>query len=126
MTAPFGKASAEIGGKDYTLVFNFGAMAAIENHPYGAPFQTFAKEMSPNEDGSPKEDMKLSTAALLLWGCFRAKHPNISFDDAGEMLLSDDANEAIGALMECLSNAFPSGEVENPRKRAKAGAGASS
>jgi hypothetical protein len=126
MAAPYGKASAEIGGRDYTLVFNFGAMAAIENHPYGAPFQTLATELSPNEDGSPKADVKLSTAALLLWGCLRAKHANISFDQAGEMLLGDDASNAIGGLMECLSNAFPQGDVENPPKRAKAGTGTSS
>jgi hypothetical protein len=126
MAAPYGKANVEIGGKDYTLVFNFGAMAAIENHPYGAPFQSLAKELAPNEDGSPKDDMKLSTAALLLWGCFRAKHAHVSFDQSGEMLLGDDASAAVGGLMECLANAFPDGEVENPPKRAKAGTGTSS
>lgn len=127
MASPYGKADAEIGGKDYRLVFDFGAMAAIENHPYGSPFQVLAKELSPNEDGSPKEDMKLSTAALLLWGCFRAKHSAVTFNQAGEMLLGDDNEAATAALLECLANAFPQGgEEENPRKRAKVGIGTSS
>lgn len=124
MGAPFGKADAEIGGKVYHLVFNFGAMAAIERHPYGCPFQLLAQELAPNEDGSPKADLKISTAALLLYGCFRAKHPNVSFEQAGEMLLdADNAEAAMNGLLSCLADAFPQGESENPRKPAKAGTG---
>lgn len=122
MTAPFGRAEAEIEGKNYTLVFNFGAMAAIERHPYGCSFQSLAAELSPNEDGSPKADLKISTAALLLWGCLRAKHSHVSFDQAGEMLLGPDADGAIAGLLACLADAFPESN-ENPPKRAKAGAG---
>lgn len=124
MAAPFGRAEARIEGKDYTLVFNFGAMAAIERHPYGCSFQLLAQELSPNEDGSPKTDLKISTAALLLWGCLRAKHPHVSFDEAGEMLLGD-RDAATAGLMACLSDAFPE-SAANPRKRAKAGAGTNS
>jgi hypothetical protein len=125
--APFGKAQAEIGGKDYTLVFNFGAMAAIEQHPYGGPFQLIAAELAPNEDGSPKTDLKISTAALLLWGCLRAKHSTVSYDAAGEMLLGDADGAAIAGLLECLGNAFPDVETAaNPPKRAKAGTGTAS
>jgi hypothetical protein len=120
--APFGKAEAEIGGKDYILVFNFGAMAAIEQKA-DRSFQSIAAELSPNEDGTPKPDLKISTAALLLWGCFRAKHPNVSFDAAGEMLLGDEGPKAIEGLLACMANAFPEGDVANPPKRAKAGAG---
>ena len=127
MAAPFGRAEAKVDGKDYHLVFNFGAMAAIERHPYGSSFQSLAAELAPNEDGSPKADLKVSTAALLLWGCLRAKHPHVSFDAAGEMILGDDGNAAIAALLECLGDAFPSGDEEkNPPKRAKAGAGTNS
>lgn len=126
MGAPFGKSDAEIDGKTYHLVFNFGAMAAIERHPYGCSFNLLAAELAPNEDGTPKADMKISTAALLLWGCLRAKHSTVSFDQAGEMLLGDGADAAVQGLLSCLSDAFPQGEKENPRKRAKAGTGTSS
>jgi hypothetical protein len=125
MAAPFGKAEAEIEGKDYNLVFNFGAMAAIERHPYGCSFQNLAAELSPNEDGSPKTDLRISTAALLLWGCLRAKHPHVSFDRAGEMLLGPDAELATAGLLSCLADAFPD-EKGNPPKRAKAGTGTNS
>jgi hypothetical protein len=125
--APFGKAQAEIGGKDFTLIFNFGAMAAIEQHPYGGPFQTIAAELAPNADGSPKTDLKISTAALLLWGCLRAKHSTVSYDAAGEMLLGDQNGAAVAGLLECLGNAFPDvEEAANPPKRAKAGTGTAS
>lgn len=124
--APFGKAQAEIGGKVLNLVFNFGAMAAIEQHPFGRSFQLIAAELAPNEDGSPKADLKISTAALLLWGCLRAKHSTVSYDAAGEMLLGEDADKAIAGLLECLGNAFPQGEEANPPKRAKAGIGTNS
>jgi hypothetical protein len=126
MAAPFGKADAEIEGKVYSLVFNFGAMAAIENHPYGGPFQGIAAELAPNEDGTPKADIKISTAALLLWGCLRAKHSTVTFDQAGAMLLGENADAAVAGLLECMGNAFPDGDVANPPKRAKAGAGTNS
>jgi hypothetical protein len=124
--APFGKAQAEIDGKVYTLVFNFGAMAAIEQHPFGRSFQLIAAELAPNEDGSPKTDLKISTAALLLWGCLRAKHSTVSYDSAGEMLLGEGADAAVAGLLECLGSAFPQDDKANPPKRAKVGAGTDS
>jgi hypothetical protein len=125
MAAPFGRAEAEIEGKNYTLVFNFGAMAAVERHPLGCPFQALAAELSPNEDGSPKTEIRVSTAALLLWGCLRAKHSHVSFEQAGEMLLGDGAEAATAGLLACLADAFPEAKG-NPPKRAKAGAGTNS
>ena len=125
MAAPFGKAEAEIEGKSYSLVFNFGAMAAIERHPLGCSFQSLAAELAPNEDGSPKTDLRISTAALLLWGCLRAKHPHVSFERAGEILLGDDAESATAGLLACLADAFPE-STGNPQKRAKAGTGTTS
>jgi len=121
MANPFyGEAEAEIGGQRYKLVFNFSAIAAIENHPYGCSFQAIARELSPNDDGSPKSDMKMSLAALLLWGCLRTKHSTVSYDDAGNMLLGEDGETAVQALLECVSKAFPTNEgggEGNPRKR---------
>lgn len=123
----YGEAETVIGGRPHKLVFNFGAMAAIENHPYGRSFQLIAQELSPNEDGSPKTDLKVSTAALLLWGCLRAKHSTVSFDDAGAMLLSDDGQAVTDAMLACLSKAFPAEEPPpNPRKRAKVAVGTNS
>ena len=127
MAAPFGKAQAEIGGKVYNLVFDFGAMAAIERHPYGCSFQQISLELAPNEDGSPKTDLRISTAALLLWGCLRAKHSAVSFNEAGEMLLGEDGEAITNAMLECMTSAFPDpGEKANPPKRAKAGTGTNS
>lgn len=125
MAAPFGKAEAEIEGKAYSLVFNFGAMAAIERHPLGCSFQSLAAELAPNEDGSPKADLKISTAALLLWGCLRAKHSTVGFERAGEMLMGPDSEAAVAGLLACLADAFPD-STGNPQKRAKAGTGTTS
>lgn len=119
----FGRADARIGGKDYHLVFNFSAMAAMERHPFGTSFPSLAAEFAPDAEG--KVNLRISSAALMLWGCLRAKHPHVSFDEAGEMLLGPDAQSVTEALTLCLADAFP-GESANPPKRAKAGTGKNS
>lgn len=118
MANPFyGEADAEIDGRKLRLVFNFSALAAMETRS-DRSFQAIAKELSPNEDGSPKDNLKISTAALLLWGCLRAKHSSVSFDEAGEMLLGEDGGAITEALLECLGRAFPDAvESKNPQKR---------
>lgn len=88
------------------------------------PFPSIMKAMAPNEDGGPK-DVMLSLVAGVLWGLLRAKHGNVTYDQAGELMLGGDSEELFNLVNACFEDAFP-GESENPPKRAKAGTGTNS
>lgn len=125
MGAPYGKAQGEIGGKGYTLVFDFGAMAAMERQ-LQMPFQDIMLTLKPNDDGTPRNPM-LSVVAAVVWGLLRAKHSSVTYNEAGALMMGDDAQQLIDLMEACLEDAFPKeAGSANPPKRAKAGTGTNS
>jgi len=76
-----GEVALTVGGRDYTLVLNTNAMAAIEDH-LSTPSQDVTW------DAFWKRVMRGSVRAVtvLLWGMCRKYHPEVTVDQVGEFV----------------------------------------
>lgn len=86
----------EAKGKTYTLVFDYNALADIEEASGMGVAQLFSEQRG----GS-------STIRYLMWGGLRARVPNITKQKAGELIqayLKENGSEALGVLVTKMIN----------------------
>lgn len=112
----YGEASVTLSdGRTLTLRRDFNALAEAEE-AVGVRMDVITKAL---QAGGPV----LKFTRALLWGALRAHHPDVTLEDAGELLMAEP--EAINAAME---RATSNGEARqvgpaNPPKRPRRGTG---
>jgi hypothetical protein len=91
----YGEARAPLeDGRELTLRFDFGALAEAEEAA-DLPTETMMGEFA-------KGGARLKTARAMLYGALRYHHPEVTLEDAGELLMSDSAaiSKAMGQAMQ--------------------------
>jgi len=111
----YGEARVDLDdGRELTLRFDFGALAEAEEAADKGTQEMMAE--------LAKGGARLKTARAMLYGALRFHHPDLTLEDAGELLLSDSGNisEAMGRAMsemaERRSKANPPTGAEARRK----------
>jgi len=81
-------------GRELTLRFDFGALVEAEEAADKGT-EELMKELS-------KGGARLKTARAMLYGGLRYHHPDITLEDAGELLMSDSEaiSKGMGSAME--------------------------
>lgn len=95
MNPLMGEAEATLDGKIYRLVMNNGAWAAVERVLDDSYIDIIADMVRREVAGkSPKN----SVVGALLWGAFRAHHPEISLSECGDLMMEHMTvfNEPLG------------------------------
>lgn len=111
MVAPFYSAdTVDCGGETYTLVINIQAIMAAEKAA-GMGLLDILGSM----DGS----LRIGGMAALLWGLLRAKHSDVTLDEAAGLMF-EHGTEITPKLTELVSAALPKAKAkakdENPPK----------
>lgn len=113
-----GEASFDLGGKKYTLCFNNDALVQLEDQldrgivAITSEVQLWTKE---------PERIRLKWIRALLWAGLRKHHPNMSIEDAGELIEQSDATTVLNAVGDAMQKAFGS-SVETKSDRPTNGA----
>lgn len=106
-----GEVDLKAGKKTYTLRFSYNAMATIEE----------LLDVGINDLGPMLSDPKrfrIGTWRALLWGALLEMHPDLSLEDAGEIIGAAGVDEVVARIGEALTLFFPEakpGASENPR-----------
>lgn len=104
----FGEAELDLGeGQSYTLRFDFNSLAEAED----AADMGIEEMLESVNSGSPR----LRVAKALLWGALRHHHPDITLDEAGD-LLSQDTEKVSGAMGRGLQEMAIRKQGANPPK----------
>jgi len=114
-----GEASFQAGDKTYTLQFSINAFCEIE----AEIDKSIVIVM--NEMANPAT-MRIATARVVLWGGLRRHHPNVTIEEAGELI--DAAGGLIpvmNTVTEAVNAAFPDAakQVNSSRPRKGVGTG---
>ena len=91
----YGEARAALeDGRELTLRFDFGALVEAEEAAE-AGTEALMKEIA-------KGGARLKTARALLYGSLRYHHPELTLEDAGELLMSDSeaVSRALGQALQ--------------------------
>jgi len=108
----YGEARAPLDdGRELTLRFDFGALVEAEE---AAECGTEAMMAELAKGGA-----RLKTARAMLYGALRHYHPELTLDDAGELLMSDSS--AISAAMGRAMQEMADRRAKNPPKGAAPG-----
>lgn len=103
-----GEASFDLGGQSFTLVYNAAAFLRIEDATGVGIFQTLGVLQAASRDTAVVlGQIRLGTLAHLVAEGLRTHHPDITRDEAAEMLLSPDAQALQEAMGRALTNALP-------------------
>jgi hypothetical protein len=110
-----GEASLTVGEAQYTLVFDINGLCEVESL-LGLSINQILGRME-----------SLTVVRALVWGGLRAKHPEITLNEAGAMVEAiGGAGAALEAVGRGLAGAMPDpkeGVGSRPRKGAGAGTG---
>lgn len=97
-----GEASAVLGdGTSLTLVYDFNALCEVEE----AAGKSISEVLAEISKGSPR----LSTARALVFGGLRARHPEMTLEEVGPLIMSD-GQALTEAMQKALLAAFPNAE----------------
>lgn len=111
MAGFYASEQVDCGGDKFTLVIDISAIDVFERKADIGFLSAFQK--------LEKGDIRIGTMSWLLWALLRAKHSDVSLNDAGAMLF--EHGEAISAaITSVVEAAFPKAEEakdENPPKR---------
>ena len=109
----FGEARVPLDdGRELTLRFDFAALCEAEEAA-DAGTETMMAELA-------KGGARLKTARAMLYGSLRYHHPELTLEDAGELLMSD--SQAISGAMGRAMQEMADRRAKNPPKGAAPGA----
>jgi hypothetical protein len=101
-----GEAELKLGEDRWTLTVNWRVLMALEDAT-GMGFPALLEELK------TKATIKLITQ--VIFQSLKVKHPEISFDDAGELVFGAGMGPAIAAWYECFNQAWGDlNEAEQP------------
>jgi hypothetical protein len=117
----------EVAGKQYVLRYSHRALVLLEERT-GKSLMQIIKEI----DGwrTAPENMKLGTVCTLLWAGLQKHQPEMTVDDATDLL--DDVDGGVPQIIELLGTSLqrafsaPGTKGTNPPTKAENGAGMSS
>lgn len=100
-----GEAELKVGEDSYTLVVNWRVLMAVEAAT-GMGFPALLEELK------TRATIKLITQ--VIWQSLKVKHPELTFDDAGELVFGAGMGPAIVAWYECFNQAWGDLNAEKP------------
>lgn len=100
-----GEASFEAGGVTYTLRFDQNALCEIEDETSLPHADTLTKLVG--------KKYWASAARVTLWAGLRKHHPDVSINDAGDILAPENQAAALMAISAALTSAFAPPEKAN-------------
>jgi hypothetical protein len=109
-----------VAGKMYTLRYSHSALVKLEK-------QLDQGLMKVMEDMSSPQQMRIGTVVALLWSGLQKHHPDMTFDDAADLLddMEGGASSAIEIVGQAFSKAFnaPGTKGTNPPQKDQNGTG---
>ena len=119
-----GDVSFDVSGRTYTLRYNHLALVKVENQLDKGLMQVMEEMSRPNK-------MRLGTIVVLLWSGLQKHHPNLTMDDAAELLdeIPGGAPEMVKIIDQGFSKAFSQTlgtKGTDPTQRAASGDGTQS
>lgn len=91
----------EADGKSFTLNLSVNAMCQIEEK-MGMGFPRILNDLS------QPENIKINTVRLIFWGCFIDHHPEVTLEQAGEIMLASGGFAfAIETITTLIADVFP-------------------
>jgi hypothetical protein len=108
----YGESRLPLDDRELTLRFDFGALVEAEEAA-GVGTEEMMKELSGG-------GARLKTARAMLYGALRYHHPELTLEDAGDLLMGDGegVSRAMGEAMQEMADR----RSPNPPKGAAAGA----
>jgi hypothetical protein len=102
----YGEARAQLDdGRELTLRFDFGALVEAEEAA-GVGTEEMMSELA-------KGGARLKTARAMLYGSLRYHHPELTLEDAGDLLLSDSETVS-GAMGQAMQEMADRRQKQNP------------
>lgn len=84
-------------GETFVLVFGFESLVLVEDKR-GKAFGDVVEELDAG---------RLGALGALFWAGLRKHHPQISFEEAGQIALAIDSEELQAKIVEAITLAFP-------------------
>lgn len=106
-----GEVTFEAGGATYTMRLSVDALCSLEEIT-GKSIMVLAEELS------DPERMTLSRVRQVMAASLREHHPDLSLQDAGELIIAAGGLTAmVGKIGEAFAAAFPEGQAGSGRGR---------
>lgn len=105
-----GEASLTVRGRTYALVFDLNAFAELEG-ALGEPLERPLHRLLARQ-------VALRDVRALVWAGLRARHPDVSLQEAGDLLAEVGLRPALSGLVPALIAALPKPEEATGSSRA--------
>jgi len=101
-----GEVSIDVDGKRYIFRLTVNAICEIETET-GKPFEAAARELQSGQ---------MRTVRLFVWAALRHQHPDLTLEQAGDIMTSAGLQDVLAPLVEAIHLAFPSQAKAKIRK----------
>lgn len=113
-----GEVSFKLGDKDYTMCFNNDALVQLEDQldrgivAITTEMQKWSKE---------PERVRLKWIRAMLWAGLRKHHPNMTIEQAGELIDNSNGGDMMSVITDAMQKAFGDSEMKEARPMNGAG-----
>lgn len=91
-------------GETYTMAFGFETLVLVEDR----------RKMSFGDVVEELDSGRLGALGALLWAGLRKHHPELTFEDAGQLAIACDGEELRSKVVEAITLGFPKKKEVDP------------